>query len=448
MKKAILISSLFVILIMMLAPLIGNSFMQSLIDDKVKVLESNGLKIKHLKTDASYFNTKKHFEFVLENSNKFVNYLSAYTKMKIPSYVNTMLNGATIAADIEYSNIPFSKAITLDIYPLKLSKVYNKHLTKFLASKGILYHIEYNLLSRDFNGFIKDIDAAYTLKNNAKVLMKLSGARFHGNGDVLAPKKVELSIHSMNFNMDDGINKLHLSVDSLRSSSDFESFIKYTSSSKIFSLKFSLKSLEDNVSLSVDNLQVESSSGVKDDKVSLNSKSFIGNLLFHSKKVNFKIETFNSDIVIQNLDKKSFQEFAKLVSQSNMINKKLLRQEIQASLINLFSHSLELKIKDISLQDLMINKNEDLGKMKISSKVIIKEDKDLANKLKISPTLLLANIQMQTNIKLSEAMYLKILEDSKMASMIRSYAKEDADAVRFDISFKDSALMVNDKVIK
>jgi len=187
---------------------------------------------------------------------------------------------------------------------------------------------------------------------------------------------------------------------------------------------------------------------VKNDKVNLNSKSFIGNLLFNSQKVNFKLETFNSDIAVHNLNKKSFQEFAKLVSQSNMINKKLLRQEMQASLINLFSHSLELKIKDISLQDLTINKKEDLGKMKISSEVIIKEDKGLANKFKISPILLLANIQMQTNIKLSKAMYLKVIEDSKMAPMINSYAKEDADAVRFDIRFRDSSLMVNDKVTK
>lgn len=459
MKKTTLIASLTVILIVVLIPLIGNSFMQKMIDRNVKVLNENGLILKTSASDTSYFNTKKHFEFVLQNSNAFTSYLSSYTKTKIPASVNKILSGATIAADVEYSNIPFSKAIIVQIYPLSLSSTVMqemqknnpdayKHFNHFLEEKGFLYHIEYNLISKDFNGFIKDIDESYVVKDKVKIIMNLKGARFEGNGDILAPHKLQFNIKTMQFDAKDGTNTLSLHVNTIRNSSDFESFTKYTSSIKVFHMGLFLKGPQNDINMSIDNLKVSSSSSVKNEKVALYSKIFIKNLAFSSQKINFSLETFNSDISINALDKQSFEHFSELLTKSKTMNKRLLQQEIQKSLLTLLSHGLHVKVSDISLQNIIINKMQALGGLKIQSELEIKKDKDLANKLKISPMLFVSNITMNMKIQLANALYLKILEDSPLAPMIASYAKKDADAVYFDIHLKDTALSVNDKVIR
>lgn len=459
MKKTALITSLIIIIFIFLAPLIGNSFMKKLIDENIQALESNGLVIKKSTRDSGYLSTKEHFEFVLQNTDAFENYLSSYTRTTMPPAMNRVFKGATIAADIEYSNIPFSKAITMQIYPLTLSnelmqemkindpKAY-KQFIDFLESKGILYHIEYNLMSEEFSGFIKDIDESYELKDNAKLLMKLKDAKFYGKGDLLAPKKLEFVVHTMNFNAQDGTNTLSLNINSLTSSSDFESFSKYTSSTKVFQIKLFMKGAQDNINIIIDNMNTTSLAGMKEKKVDLSSKSYIENLKFHSNKLDFTLKAFNSDIAVNALDKKSYEEFIALLTNAKTMNKTLLQQKLQSSLLELFSHGMQVKVSDISLQNITVDKVEELGGMKITSVLKVKEDKNLADKLKVSPMLLIGNIEMNVNIKLATALYLKIIEGSPVASAIVPYAKKDADSVYFDIRFKDAALTVNDKVVQ
>lgn len=458
MKKTTSIAAVLVILIVILLPLIGNRFMQNIVDENVQILKENGLVLGRVTGENGYLNTKKHFEFVLQNADTFTNYLSAYTKTKIPSYVKKTLSGATIAVDIEYSNIPFSKAITLEIYPLHLSSSMMqkmkmndpdayKHFVHFLASKGLLYHIEYNLASEDFNGFIKDIDDAYTFKDGAKLLMKLQGTRFSGHGDISAPQRLSFILDKMKLYINDGTNIISTDINNVQTSSDFESFSEYTSSMKLFSINLLFQTPRDDINITLNNFDASSKSSVKNDKIALVSKSFMKSLVFHSKKTDFTLQTLNSDISVYDIDRQSYESFSQLVAQSKAMNKTLLQQKMQKSLLALLSHGLHVKVSDISLQNIHVNK-EDLGSMKIQSDLKVKADKDLAAKAQISPLLLVSNIEMDMKIKLANALYLKLIEDSPMVPTIVSYAKKDADSVYFDIHFQDEKLMINDKIIQ
>ena len=459
MKKTTLIGVVLVIFIVILVPFVGNSFMQKLINENVKDLKANGLVLQRVTGENGYLNTKKHFEFVLQNADAFTNYVSAYTKTKMPSYLKKILSGATIAVDAEFSNIPFSKAITLEIYPLHLSSTLMqemkindpdayKHFVHFLASKGFLYHIEYNLVSEDFNGFIKDIDDAYTFKDGAKLLMKLKGARFSGHGDIQAPQRLVLTLNKMKLDANDGTSIFSADINTLRTSSDFESVSKYTSSLKLFSINLLFKSSRDDINIILDNFDVSSKATVKNDKVALVSKSFIESLVFHSKKIDFTLTTFNSNISVNDLNKQSYENFSQLLAESKNMNKALLQQKIQNSLLTMLSHGLHVKVSDISLQNITINKADDLGSIKIQSDLKVKADKDLVAKTQVNPMLLLSNIEMDMNIKLANALYLKLIEDSPMAPTIASYTKRDADSAYFDIHFQDAKLMINDKIVQ
>ena len=99
------------------------------------------------------------------------------------------------------------------------------------------------------------------------------------------------------------------------------------------------------------------------------------------------------------------------------------------------------------MQNIIVH-NEELDGMKIKSDIRVKEDKDLVAKGKISPMFLLSDITLDMKIKLAKALYLKIIENSPMAPLIVSYAKKDAQNVYFDILFRDTQLMINDKIVR
>jgi len=152
MKKLPLILIVIILIAIAILPIIGNKFMQNRVQDEITLLSSHGLKVEKLDTKESYLNTKKHFEFILENSSDMIKLLNHYTKYQGHAYNDKLFNGFKIGVDVEYSNIPFTKTINFDIYPLAMSKLmeqnmktedvkFYEYMAKFLANKGILYHV-------------------------------------------------------------------------------------------------------------------------------------------------------------------------------------------------------------------------------------------------------------------------------------------------------------------
>lgn len=249
MKKIIIFIVVAVILAAVL-PIIGNKLVENSLDDRLTTLSSYGLEVSKAETDSSYLSTKKHFEFLLRDADKFVAYLNKYSDQQIPPYVNAAFEGVLIGADIEYSNIPLSKAVTINIYPLSLSKnmmssikeddldFYN-YLEKFLHSKGVLYHINYNIVSEDFDGYIQDIQESHTLKDGTKLSLNLLSATFSGNGELIAPNSIISNIQTINMEIDSAKTKVTFSLDGFSSSSSFESRSTYISGGKLKKFKIS-----------------------------------------------------------------------------------------------------------------------------------------------------------------------------------------------------------------
>lgn len=458
MKKTALIFTSLVILVIFLLPLIGNRFMQKYIDENIQSLQSQGFVLKKSTKDAGYLNTKQHFEFVLKNTDVFENYVNAYTKTKFPASLYALLQDATIGVDVTYSNILFSKAVTIEIYPLRLSetvmqniKANNldayKQFLHFLQSQGILYHIEYNVLSQDFSGFIKDIDEKYDLKKNSSLLFQLQGSNFTGNGNLFAPNKLRLNLHLFKLELRDDLNRVVININDLYAKTDFDSFSKYVNHMSLFHVQIAMQSSKDDISIVIDDLDTTSSSSAQNNKVNLHSQSFIQNIALYSKRLNFKLKSLHSDVSVEALDKQSYEKFAQLLAESKTMNKTLLQKQMQNRLLSLLSHGLHVKIKELSLQNIIVD-NEELDGMKIQSDIRVKEDKDLVAKGKISPMFLLSDITLDMKIKLAKALYLKIIENSPMAPLIVSYAKKDAQNVYFDILFRDTQLMINDKIVR
>lgn len=459
MKKFVIFIAV-VVLVLAALPIIGNKLVENSLDDRLTTLSSYGLEVSKAETESSYLSTKKHFEFLLRDAEKFVAYLNKYSDQQIPPYVNAAFEGVLIGADVEYSNFPLSKAVTVDIYPLALSENmmssvkeddlnFHNYLEKFLHSKGILYHINYNIISEDFDGFVQDIKERYTLKDGTKMSLNLLNATFSGNGELIAPNTLISNVDTINLDIDNVKTKVTFNLDNFSSSSSFESKSTYISSGDLKNFKLVVSALTENLLFEATDVKVNFSSNTQGDRAELNAKSSLKTMSIQSEKIDVVMKDFAYDIAMNGLDKDSLEELRVKMSRMKTASASSdLQKEIQDSMIQLLSHGLELDIAKLSLENITLNKTENLEGFDIKSKFIVKEDKDLATKIALSPLLVSQNVDMTINIKLSKPLYSKLNSGVPMTSMANSFAKENGNSVLFDITFINGEFRVNDKALR
>jgi len=457
MKKSIIF---IVILIAVIAtlPIIGNSFMKKTIDKKVDSLSSYGVQIKSQTTDSSYLSTDRHFEFLLQDTESFIAYLSQYSDKQIPPYVNAMLDGVVVGADITYNNLPFSKALNIELYPLSISDDFkNKikkenpafeiYLSEFLQSKGILYHINYNLLNDKFKGYIKDIVTSYNFDKDVKIVFDLKGATFTGEGEILAPTEINSKINSFHVDLTNKKRSLNFNLLNLSSQNKFDSKNSYTTAMQVKDLVVNLSGTDSDANISVKNIDISASSDDKKMKSELKSRVKFKEFHIDSKEKALNMKEFVFELSIDKLDKNRFEFFRLIASKNNLSNSSKYKRDLQTALTQLLEKGLEINVKEFSIKDVEINKIGNLKGFDIGTKIIIKEDPSLAQKISLSPLMAIEDLEMYTKIKINKKMYSYIMQSSGVFNQFNSYAKENGEDVIFEIDFVNTKMSINGKAL-
>jgi len=457
MKKSIIIVLLIIVVIGLL-PVVGNSFMSKTIDDRLVELKSFGLETTNDTKESTYLNTSRHFEFLLKDSHKFVSYLSQFSDAQIPPYVNAMLDGVLVGADLEYSNLPFAKALTIEIYPLALSHemqaslakndlAFSSYLDKFLQSKGILYHIDYNLINDDFKGHVKDIKQNYKLDDGLELTVELNKATFKGEGALIAPSQLSSKVQRLELNAIKDERELSVILNKFTSKSNFESQSTYITSAEFKNIEFFIRGTEQDLNVTIDDLKLNASSNDQGEITELNSRTSIKEMHLVSDALAFNLKKLVLDLALSSLDKKRYEELRLLVSNSSNLNSPASQKELQSSLLNLLEKGLTFEIADFSLDNINTERLGDLKGFDIKSKFTFKADPSLKQKVQLSPLLALAGINVKTNIKISKEIYSQLLKNQSMLTALSKYAKIDGNDYIFDISLIDSKIVVNGKAL-
>jgi len=459
MKKFSLVLVAIVLIVIGLLPIVGNKFMQKYTEDTLALLSSQGLKLESMQTNSGYLHTQKHFEFVVEDSTAFVKYIDTHSSSQLLSVKQKRLDGTLIGVDLKYSNLPFAKSIDSDIYLIALPKIiqdklktedinsYNKFMT-FLKEKGVLYHIEYNLINSKFKSYLKDINQNYHLQNGSEVDIKLRGITFKGKGELLSPKSLSINIQTIYFDINQtGVEAL-LSLKEFHARNKFTSFSDYNSFVSLSEMRFLISGINDDVNISMKNLETSSNAVPKSEKVNMNSKTKLEAMYLSSKVFNIDVSKLESNVDVEGVDKNILEKMSTMVNKADDINEIYQQQEFQKIVIALLEKGFRIKAKNISFRSLIVDKTENLGGLKIDLDLDVKKDANLSAKMQKSPLFFLSNIMLHTNIKLSSAMYEKLLQNPLMVQKLSSYAKKEKDNVLFKIEFKDDKLYVNGKVIE
>jgi hypothetical protein len=231
-KKLIIIGAVIVAVIAAL-PLVGNMGVQKITEDRIAMLEQNGIKVDQSDNGSSYLTTKRHYEFTLEDPTAFKTYLSTLSKAQVPAYLNTMLDDVVMGADVTYSNLLISSDVLIDLYPIAFSaqsgermkmedsKLYEQMIT-MLDERAFMYHMEYDVSGETFKGNIKNIDKEITFQDGRRAVIVFEDATFNGQGTLVQPKSVDLSVKRANldFALPDA-SGMTLSIKDLSSKSTF-----------------------------------------------------------------------------------------------------------------------------------------------------------------------------------------------------------------------------------
>ena len=456
MKKAIIVLVV-VISIIALLPIIGNNVAEEVLQERVSLLTANGLELKNDTTVSSYLSTKKHYEFLISDAPVFMEYLKQQSSSQIPPYVDAMISGAVVGLDIKYSNFPLTSKVVVDIYPLTLPTnisdelkkeniAFYTYVNKLLQGKGVLYHMNYYLSDKLFDGYIKDIDEEYLFDDGSKVNLKLSNATYYGNGSLIAPENLHTNISKISIKADKSKKAIVFEMNNLTSTSTFESQSTYVSGAAMKSMSFIVdEGQHSKLKASIDDIKINVSSNTQGKKAEFYTKSSFRKFKLNYKDADIGVTGFNYDISLDNVDKDSFEEFRKLSTKANINYSSGYEKQLIDSAIKAVSKGLSLSIADMSVKKITLKDKKPIDGFSLMAKIVLKEDPELAYKIKTSPMSISENINLSSTIKFSKDIYALINKEAPVTSMANSLAKENKNDLVFEITLNNGKLSVNDK---
>lgn len=465
--KKLLIFAVLVVLVALL-PLLGNRVVKNTIEERLATLSQNGLEAKLQKEQRSYLKTALHYTITVDDEEKFLAYLQSYSSKELPPYTKSLLDGVVFAVDIRYSNIPFSEKISIDLYPQKLSDVTMQDLKKnepnlyaflsdILQKRALLYHIDYDVTSSEFQGRMKDLNEHFTTKDDTNVSIVLRGVDASGKGMLLAPDSLRMQIKHIAIAMNNDKDVLHFDVEDMLATNSFESQTTYITSSKIASAKMSLhtthtdpktsKKIVENIEAGVENLALNGSSDTQGSDAEFFAKISADKLHFAQNSRSFELDGLNYDSSLSGVEKESFirlQQILEKDAQTQSASPQL-EQELEGLLVKIFAHGLEFKIADLSLSKLSTPDVHNIDGFKIALQADLKSNPTFAQNYQSDPDAFVKNLSVTSDMRFSKPFYAFLNTFYPLDLMFANYKKEQGDAVLFHVEFKNGVTLINGK---
>ena len=456
MKKTVLLVVIAVV-VLMLMPIFGNKVVQNELNKRLGVLKSYGVEISQNSKGSNYFTSRVHYEFLVKDEKKFMDYIQQFSDQQLPPYTNAMVEGVLVGADVLYSNFAFSDKISIDIYPLSFSKTFMhdlkeedssfyEYIKTLLKDRTLLYHINYNIVSNKFDGYIKNIKEHYTFKNDLQISTKISGATFSGEGPLIAPSLLKSDIKHMNFSAITNKEKFGLIVDDFKTTSNFQSHNTYATTMNFKKFKWFIDGTKRNdVSIEASNIYVNASSNAQSKKMEFYVKTSFKDMHIKAPLSSFEAVGYNSVIALSEVNKESFEKLRILLSDSKVKHSKTLQNKIAKESVELLSKGLKFEVADLSLNNFSIKDKKNIRGFKIKAKMILKEDRMLKGADNIPIDKILQDIDMDAKFIFSKRLMAVINTELPFGNMVKNFAKTKGNDIVFDVKFKNSKLIVNDK---
>jgi len=195
--------------------------------------------------------------------------------------------------------------------------------------------------------------------------------------------------------------------------------------------------------VSIKDIKINSSSQLDGQKLNLKTHISIASVDAKVMKQISDVKNLTLDTTIANLDVKSYKELIELI-QNNPTN--YIEDPKLFPLLTelLTAEGISINIDNLSVDNL-IAKGQNMGKGKITAKVSLKNDPNLAKMIAMSPLMALSALQVEANIELSQDMFNALMKDKRAFMLGMLPQKKVGDMIVYKIDFKDGKLLINGK---
>ncbi len=467
MKKIIVVAVLLAGLA--LIPFVGNKVVKQTIENRLHTLSQYGLEARLLKEKKSYLNTQLHYSVTVSDEQKFLEYLQHYSSQQLPPYTKSLLDGVEFGVKIAYSNIPFSEKIAIDLYPVKLSEssmrelqAQNEELAKFaqelLDKRALQYHIDYDIVSAEFRGYMKDLSQTLKLDRNESMHVEFSGVRASGKGMLLAPDTLQSHVEHFTLKIEDTNSSMEVIFEKLNTMTTFESETTYVTTMNVANMKIDAKQTvavgdatkNADVAIVLKQLATELSSDTQANSAQLFGKMHFGSLQIDADSKHYIFKGFNYDFSLEELAKASYIKLHNIIKKASSSSQLTPKQEnmIEEEVVKILANGLHAKIADLSLQELSLPSSKNVPGFSAMMDLRIHKDPTLLQRYKKDPDALVKNIQIDATLRLSKPFYALLNDVYPVELMFGQYKQEQNDRVVFVITFKEGVTKINQKVLR
>ncbi len=449
-KKIIIVSTVIVVAILALLPLVGNMSVQKIIDERVAMLDENGIKVERSDSGSSYFETKEHYEFMLEDPVAFQNYLATLSKAQVPAYLHAMLDDVVMAADVRYSNMLVNNDISLDLYPVAFTtdaaermkaedETLYAQMVAMLENREFMYHMDYDVAGAAFKGYIKNINKEVTFKDGKVARIIFEDATFNGNGTLVEPERVTLHVKNadVDFSLPEDA-KMKLSLRNLKSESSFRAKNSFDLNYKAESLHFAFSDKQNQIQIDATNMETVSDSKVVNAKLQTKVNASVEHFKMQDQNTSVELKGFAFVMEADNIDEAAYEAFQKASEQASASS-----QYIMLASLGVVSKGFTLHIDKLNVDKIAIKDSGLMDGFMHKIDIVIKEDDKLVQKMQMSPMALMANININAKLAFATAFYNYMKTEAGNLALADTYVKQDGDMAVFDILLKDSKLTVN-----
>jgi len=456
MKK--LLAIVLVVLVAIAAlPFVGNKIIDSEIKKQMDILTSHGIEVSESKISSSYFHTTKHYELTIKNSDKFSDYLSNFSNSQIPPYLKEMLEGTKLATDIEYYNVPVNFEVVIDMYPLELSNKMMENIKKddpklaifvkeFFQKGGLTYHLNLNVKTKEFKGFIKDIDETYTTKKGSEIKAKLKGTTYSGKGNVFIPEFIDSKIEHLSIDAKDDTQSVNLLLKNISTLSTFESRSTYATNLKCQNISVKTTGAKEDIDFDLTNSFFDISSNAKGQKAEVNLKTTFDKMDINSAKEKFALNDFVFDMAFKNIDKDAFEKLINTINDAQTDDSAKMQLQIKQDVENVLSRGIDIKIPDLSVKSISMSDTKSLRGFSLNSLLVLPPNV-LTSHVR-SPLQIMDKIKLEFFLKISKDLFTKMSNSSPMVAITKGYAKDLKDDLVYDVKLDKGSININGKVIR
>ena len=495
MKKTLIFLILLTILVG-ISPFIGNKIVTYYVNEEIKGLKQKGVTLNFKSEIPGYLYTSKQYEFILTDVEAFARYLTEYGAGLLPPYTDEFLKSIVFRLDMKYNNIPFVEPISIDIYPMYISdgvmsklhdsdNILFKNFRQFVMRQGLLYHIDYNLLSENYKGHIKNVDYKDRDYDGSNIILTLHNAVFNGTGSFNAPESLKTDIDTIMLKTSDTSKDITLEIKKFTSDSSnivesaeevyekskeilekskllyedvkmpgFVEDVKeqsqdiaremYNTSVKMQSMFFNTKdkSSGEEKTIEAKDVKIDVSSEKEEEKSKTKSYFFFEKLNLKENEVDLNMTGVVYNSSMQDVHTASYDEFQSLLIKARTSPSFGALNDIKVSAINLLSHGLKMDVSELSIENLHFE-GKDFGPLKLSAAVHVKEDKNLAAKMLFTPLFIVQNLDFRFNMSISKKMHQRLLEEIPFAIVALASAKQTPTDIVYDVSYIGGSLKIN-----